>query len=103
MVLSTLKPVSYCIICMCYINFLVNSLNLATEAVSQFRHDLVTDYHHHLLNTYGLEESGIRGADVFCLLLDTKTINFKIEESRAIAKIFISDFIDHWGSAVGES
>jgi len=78
------------------------NLGFATEALHKFRRDLFTDYHYYLLNTYGTEESGIRGTDVFCLLLDAKTLNFKIQESRAIAKIFISDFIDHWGSAVGD-
>ncbi|KAE9556502.1 hypothetical protein FO519_000196 [Halicephalobus sp. NKZ332] len=78
------------------------NLDLATEALYKFRNDLFSDYHHYLLTNYGVEESGIRSAEIFCLLLDAKTINFKIQETRAIAKIFVSDFIDHWGSAVGE-
>uniref|UniRef100_A0A914E5E4 Nuclear receptor domain-containing protein n=1 Tax=Acrobeloides nanus TaxID=290746 RepID=A0A914E5E4_9BILA len=67
--------------------------NSEIEIVKGF---LFEEYHKNLINTYGFEKSGVKFANVLCLLNDITELQLLVYEFRMIGKVFTTDFVDIW-------
>jgi hypothetical protein len=78
-----------------------DNLNISNDGLTQFQNDLFADYNTYNVLTYGVENGGIKNGNMMCLILFIKSFTFSLNESMAVAKIFIPDYNDHWAQAMG--